>query len=285
MLWTIASVLKWTTDFFQRKNLDSPKLDAEILLAHVLGKNRVYLYSHFDEPLEKSELASYHESIDRRANGEPVAYITGQKEFFTIPFRVESGVLIPRPETEELVAIVTSRLKNRESIEILDLCTGSGCIALSILKFLPNSKATAIDLSDQAIKIANENSDCLNLQDRIEIIKGDLFEPIDPEKKFDAIVSNPPYIPQKDLENLPIDVRNFEPMLALDGGIDGLDFYRKIAGESKNFLAEDGFVAVEIGIDQSKDVEEIFRRDGFNQIEIRKDLGGIDRVVIARRDW
>ena len=102
--------MKWTTDFFQRKNLDSPKLDAEILLAHVLGKNRVYLYSHFDEPLEKSELTSYHESIDRRANGEPVAYIVGQKEFFTIPFRVESGVLIPRPETEELVAIVTSRL-------------------------------------------------------------------------------------------------------------------------------------------------------------------------------
>ena len=282
MLWTIASVLKWTTDFFQRKNLDSPKLDAEILLAHVLGKNRVYLYSHFDEPLEKSELASYHESIDRRANGEPVAYIVGQKEFFTIPFRVESGVLIPRPETEELVAIVTSRLKDRESIEILDLCTGSGCIALSILKFLPNSKATAIDLSDQAIKIANENSERLDLQDRIEILKGNLFEPIDPDKKFDAIISNPPYIPQKDLENLPIDVKNFEPMLALDGGIDGLDFYRKIASESRKFLTEDGFVAVEIGIDQSKNVEEIFRRDGFNHIEIRKDLSGLDRVVIAR---
>ena len=285
MLWTISSVLKWTIEYFQRLKLDSPRLDAEILLSYALGKSRIYLYSHFDEPLEKLELTSYHEFVDRRSKGEPVAYITGQKEFFTIPFLIENGVLIPRPETEELVAIVTNLLKDRESVEILDLCTGSGCIALSILKFLPNSKATAIDLSDKAIEISNKNSARLDLQDRIEILKGDLFEPIDPDKKFDAIVSNPPYIPQKDLENLPIDVKKFEPTLALDGGIDGLDFYRKIANESKNFLAADGFIAVEIGIAQSEKVEEIFNKAGFNKIDVHKDLSGIDRVVIARRDW
>ena len=281
-MWTIGKILKWTTDFFKRKNLDSPRLDAEILLAHVLQKNRVYLYSNFDEPLEKSELNLYHDIIEQRANGKPAAYIIGHKEFFTLKFKVNSNVLIPRPDTETLVTAVSQRLKSKDSAEILDLCTGSGCVALSIINFLPNVSAVLTDISEDVIEIAHENAANLILLDRIEFFCGDLFEAIkDSPRQFDAIVSNPPYIPSQDILKLSDDVKNYEPILALDGGTDGLDFYRRIASESLQYLKSDGFVAVEIGFEQADDVEKIFRSAGFNQVELKKDLSNINRVVLA----
>ena len=281
-MWTIGKILKWTTDFFKRKNLDSPRLDAEILLAHVLQKNRVYLYSNFDEPLEKSELNLYHDIIEQRANGKPAAYIIGHKEFFTLKFKVNSNVLIPRPDTETLVTAVSQRLKSKDSAEILDLCTGSGCVGLSIINFLPNVSAVLTDISEDVIEIAHENAANLILLDRTEFFCGNLFESIkDSPRQFDAIVSNPPYIPSQDILKLSNDVKNYEPILALDGGTDGLDFYRRIASESLQYLKPDGFVAVEIGFEQADDVEKIFRSAGFNQVELKKDLSNINRVVLA----
>ena len=226
-IWTIGRILKWTEQYFGGKGVESPRLDAEVLLSHVLKKERIYLYVHFDQPMEAAELAAYKELIKQRVNHVPVAYLLGQKEFMGLTFRVTPATLIPRPDTEILVQAAVERLRGQEKVSFADIGTGSGAICLSVLSFVPGSRAATVDISPEARAVAEENAGNLGLSERIEFFTGDLLEPVK-DRKFTAILSNPPYIPEKDIEGLQEEVRCQEPYGALSGGQDGLDFYRRL---------------------------------------------------------
>ena len=280
-VWTIGKLLKWTEDYFTKAGLDTPRLDGEVLLCHVLKKERIHLYVHFDQPLTKAELAQYKVCIKERVQRKPVAHIVGHKEFMGLDFKVNEATLIPRPDTEILVEAVISRLKTgQEGLgTIADIGTGSGAICLSLLNYLPNLKAVTVDISSEAIEVAKENAESLGLSDRVEFYQGDMLAPIR-DRRFTAIVSNPPYIPEGDIAGLEPDVRDFEPISALVAGPDGLDFYRRLVAEAGNMIADDGFLALEIGINQAEALEALGQEHGWGRCEIVKDLAGIDRVVI-----
>ena len=368
-VWTIQRVLSWTTDYFRQKGIDSPRLDAEVLLGHVLKKERIYLYVHFDEPIEPAELAAFREAVKRRAAREPVAYIIGQKEFMGLPFHVTHATLVPRPDTEILVQAAVDALRGKPAGEapsdaageqepagaageaspdaageqepagaagetssdaaagqepdgaagetspdaageqepagsraeetpagmdeaqpagaaaprFADIGTGTGAIALSVLHFVPEAEADAVDISDDALSVARQNAEALGLSARVRFFSGDLLAPLRDagQRGYDAILSNPPYIPDTDLAELAPEVRLEEPRLALAGGADGLDFYRRLAQEAPPLLRDGGFLAVEVGIGEAADVASLFQAAGLSGIEVRKDLGGIDRVVMA----
>ena len=280
-IWTIGKILKWTEEYFTKAGIDTPRLDGEVLLCHVLQKERIHLYVHFDQPLTKEELARYKACIKERVQHKPVAYIVGHKDFMGLDFKVNESTLIPRPDTEILVEAVISRLKTGQGSlgTIADIGTGSGAICLSLLNYLPELRAVTVDISSQALGVARENADNLGLSDRVEFYQGDLLEPI-AGRQFTAIVSNPPYIPQGDIGSLEPDVKDFEPISALAAGGDGLDYYRRLVAEAGNLLVEDGFLALEAGINQAGAIKELGLAHGWGQCEIVKDLAGIDRVVI-----
>lgn len=279
-VWTIGSILKWTEQYFQDKGVESPRLDAEVLLSHVLHKERIYLYVHFDEPLEAEELSSYKALIKKRIARIPVAYILGHKEFMGLDFIVTPAVLIPRPDTEILVEAVIERLKEKKSAAFVDIGTGSGAIALSILANLPDVVGNAVDISPSALAVAKQNAVALNIAERVQFYCGDLYEPV-ADKKFDAIISNPPYIPDSDIAGLMPEVQK-EPHGALAGGSDGLDFYRRLLREGADLLNPNGFMAFEVGIYQAKQVEMLAREmKEIGATQILKDYAGIERVVIA----
>lgn len=283
-VWTIGKILKWTEDYFQKANLDSPRLDAEVLLAHVLKqKERIYLYVHFDQPLEQQELSAYRECIKRRVQHEPVAYITGHRDFMGLDFKVTKDTLIPRPDTEILVEAVLQRLPAAgEDSSLADIGTGTGAICLSLLNYLPKLQAVAVDISPGALTVAKENSIALGLSERVEFVQGDLLKPLEAKGNLlNAIVSNPPYIPKADIAALASDVKAYEPMGALDGGEDGLDFYRRLLAGSADLLAENGFLAMEVGIHQARQLEKLAApMSQWGKCEIIRDLAGIERVVI-----
>ena len=280
-IWTIGRILKWTEQYFGGKGVESPRLDAEVLLSHVLKKERIYLYVHFDEPLEAGELAAYKELIKQRVNHVPVAYLLGQKEFMGLTFRVTPATLIPRPDTEILVQAAVERLRGQEKVSFADIGTGSGAICLSVLSFVPGSRAATVDISPEARAVAEENAGNLGLSERIEFFTGDLLEPVK-DRKFTAILSNPPYIPEKDIEGLQEEVRCQEPYGALSGGQDGLDFYRRLCKEAPALLEEGGFMAFEVGVGQAAKVVALAKENPLiDRTEILKDLAGIERVVIA----
>lgn len=281
-IWTIGKILKWTEQYFAKAELDSPRLDAEVLLAHVLKKERIFLYVHFDQPLDPAELAEYKACIRQRVQHVPVAHITGHKEFMGLDFKVTKDTLIPRPDTEILVEAVLQRLKAgpESDLRLADIGTGSGAICLSLLNYLPQLQAVTVDISPRAIEVARENAAALGVAERIEFFQGDLLEPIK-DRRFEAIVSNPPYIPKSDILTLAQDVKDYEPMSALDGGEDGLDFYRRLLQEAAELLAEDGFLAVEVGIGQAQVLAEMAKvMTPWGRSEIIKDLAGIERVVV-----
>lgn len=279
-IWTIGKLLKWTEQYFGSKGVDSPRLDAEVLLSHVLDKERIYLYVHFDEPLEKDELARYREMIKKRVLRMPVAYIIGSREFMGLPFRVTPAVLIPRPDTEILVQAALDRLKGQEQPLLADIGTGSGAVCLSLLHYLPELRAMTVDISPEAVAVAQENADALGVADRIAFFTGDLLAPLQGEV-FDAIVSNPPYIPDGDIAGLEPEVRTYEPMNALAGGADGLDFYRRLIKEGTPFLRAGGFMAFEAGIHEAAAIAELASAEPvLGKTEILKDYAGIDRVVV-----
>ena len=281
-IWTIGKILKWTEQYFAKAELDSPRLDAEVLLAHVLKKERIFLYVHFDQPLDPAELAEYKACIRQRVQHVPVAHITGHKEFMGLDFKVTKDTLIPRPDTEILVEAVLQRLKAgpESDLRLADIGTGSGAICLSLLNYLPQLQAVTVDISPRAIEVARENAAALGVAERIEFFQGDLLEPIR-DRRFEAIVSNPPYIPKSDILTLAQDVKDYEPMSALDGGEDGLDFYRRLLQEAAELLAEDGFLAVEVGIEQAQVLAEMAKgMIQWGRSEIIKDLAGIERVVV-----
>lgn len=283
-VWTIGKILKWTEEYFQKAQLDSSRLDAEVLLAHVLNQpERIYLYVHFDQPLEQSELAAYKECIKRRVQHEPVAYITGHRDFMGLDFKVTRDTLIPRPDTEILVEAVLQRLPAAgENSTLADIGTGTGAICLSLLNYLPKLRAMAVDISPGALSVAQENSLSLGLTQRVEFLQGDLLAPLKAKGELlNAIVSNPPYIPKADIATLASDVKAYEPMGALDGGEDGLDFYRRLLAESGDLLKDGGFLAMEVGIHQAHQLEALAKdMSQWGKCEILRDLAGIERVVI-----
>lgn len=286
-LWTIGRILKWTEQYFGRKGVESSRLDAEVLLSHVLGKPRIYLYVHFEEPLEKGELAAYRELIRRRAARVPVAYLVGYREFMGLKFRVSGATLVPRPETEILVQAAMERLKRiggeGGALRLADIGTGTGAICLSILHFLSGAEAVAVDISSAALSVARGNAEELGLSGRVGFLEGDLLEPIR-EQRFHAILSNPPYIPDGDLPGLPPEVRENEPVWALAGGADGMDFYRRLFAEAPSLLEKGGFMAVEVGLHQAGAVSEMAGRNPLlERTEVLRDLAGIRRVVVAWR--
>ena len=280
-VWTIGSIIKWTEQYFRDKGVDSPRLDAEVLLSHVLKKERIYLYIHFDEPLEAGELAAFRDMVKKRVQRIPVAYIVGAREFMGLTFAVSPAVLIPRPDTEILVEAVIERLKDKAQTKFVDIGTGSGAIVLSLLHYLPLACAAAVDISQDALTVAAENAETLLVNDRVDFYLGDVYAPLTTEK-FDAIISNPPYIPNEDIAKLEPEVRDFEPYGALAGGMDGLDFYRQLIAGGSARLKDGGFMVFEVGINQARAVVALTAAiPELGKTEILRDYAGIERVVIA----
>lgn len=259
----------------------TPRLDVEILLQKVLDVDRLYILLNLERNLSEDEEILFNKFINERLNNRPIAYIVENREFMGLDFYVKEGVLIPRPDTEILVEEVIELGKNKGPINILDIGTGSGAITISLAKYLDNAKVTSVDISDIALEIAKRNAISNDVDNKINFIKSDLFTNIDKNMKFDIIVSNPPYIKREVIETLDKQVKDFEPYNALEGGIDGLDFYRTITSQAKDYLKKGGILAYEVGHDQSEDVSKLMEKDGYTNIYTRKDLQQIDRVVIG----
>lgn len=281
-IWTIGALLQWTQTFFAQKGIDTPRLDAEILLAHVLQKERIYLYAHYDEPMNPEELAAYRELVKQRANHLSVAHILGTKSFMGLDFRVTEDVLVPRPETEMLVETVVDMSRDASSLSIVDIGTGSGAIILSLLHYLPQAVGTGVDISPKALAIAKENGEALGLNDRMTWLESNLFAGV-PPRSYDWLVSNPPYLTADDMAHLQPEVTH-DPQLALYGGDDGLDVYRAIAVQSPAFVRAGGYCVVEIGKGQGDDVRSIFTAGpAYEYVKTVQDYGGIDRVLVFMR--
>jgi release factor glutamine methyltransferase len=261
---------------------DRARQDAETILLHVLEKSRAWLHAHSDEELDRSDAIRYMTLILLRYKGEPMQYIAGQTEFYGLPFRVTPAVLIPRPETEHLVEKVFEIAALFHAPRIVDVGTGSGCIAVTLAHHLPHAQITAIDLSSAALASASESAALNHVSHRIRFLEGDLLSPVAGEQ-FEIIVSNPPYVPETDRATLSVEVRDYEPALALFAGDDGLDVYRRLIPAAFGALVPGGFVALEIGYGQSPAITELLARAGFEQIEFVHDLQGIPRVACARR--
>jgi release factor glutamine methyltransferase len=279
--WTVRRVLSWTSGHFERRGVDSPRLTTEILLAHLLGVDRVRLYVDLDRPLSKAELLAFRRLIERRAAGEPTQYLTGRREFYGRTFLVDERVLIPRPETELLVEAVLRHIPRDAPSRLLDLCTGSGCVAVSLAAERPLASVWATDLSPGACQLATQNAERLGVGARITLREGDLFGPLPEGARFDAIVSNPPYIPSGELPTLQREVRR-EPALALDGGPDGLTLIRRIAAGAAAWLKPGGRLALEIGEEQGQAVSALLCEAGLVEVTVQKDLARQDRLVWAR---
>ena len=282
----IRDALKRGCEVLEGAGSESPRLDAQVLLLAVLREERTVLVSHPEWELASQEEQLYNQYISERALGKPVSYITGMKEFMGLEFAVNEAVLIPRPETELLVEEAV-RVLNGKAMRVLDLCTGSGAIAVSIRHFVPQAEVTATDLSEEALKVAWENAERLTAGG-IRFLQGDLFEAFSNLQSpgsglFNLIVSNPPYIPAKVIDGLMPDVKDFEPRLALDGGTDGLDIYRRLIPQAAEHLAPGGVLLLEIGFDQGETVPDLCRQAGLGNIAVLKDLAGLDRVVRAER--
>jgi release factor glutamine methyltransferase len=262
-------------------SIETPRLDAEILLQHALSKNRIELYLARHEVHNDKTLEAYKALVNRRRSHEPVAYICGHKEFFGYDFLVNSACLIPRPDTEIVVEQCLRHIALSSDETIFDLCTGSGIIAITLLKERPLLRAIATDISNDALKLAHENAKNLKVDERLAFGQGDLFAAIDPCEKASLIVSNPPYVRAPDIDNLASSVRDFEPHIALDGGKDGLDFYRRILKEAPSFLRAHGHLICEIGFDQASDISALID-DTWIAVEIIKDLGQRDRCIVLQ---
>jgi release factor glutamine methyltransferase len=281
--WTVRRVLEWTTSHLKKHGSDTPRLDAEILLAHARGCQRIQLYTQFDEPLTDVVRGAMRELVQRRAKAEPVAYLVGQREFFSLGFRVTRDVLIPRPDTETLVMQILDAIKGRTTPQVLDLCTGSGCVAIAVAKNSKPAVITATDISPPALAIACENATRHNVQDRVTLLESDLFAEIPSGLKFDVIAANPPYIPSAEIDRLDAEVAHHEPRLALDGGSDGLAVIRRIVDGATEFAIPGGLLLLEFTPEQAESIEQLVVAHGhYDEVTIRKDLGHRPRVLKAR---
>lgn len=277
--WAIADVLRWAADDFRARGIESPRLDAEVLLARALGTTRIQLVVDARRVLPAEELGRFREMVKRRRAHEPVAYILGEREFWGRVFRVDRRVLVPRPDTETLVEVALDRTRHVSmSMRALDLCTGSGCVAISLAKERPTSVVYATDASDEALAVARENALRLGAYN-VALALGDLYAAVEPSLRFDIVTANPPYIARGDMPALMQDVREFEPHLALEAGDDGLDVIRRVVAGAPAHLVPGGVLAVEVGAGQAPAVAELFRSAGFASVEARRDYARIERVV------
>jgi release factor-specific protein-(glutamine-N5) methyltransferase len=286
-VWSVKAALDWTTTFLAEKADEHPRRSAEWLLSAATGLSRVEIYAFHDRPLSPAERTTLREGVRRRAAGEPLQYVTGEVAFRHLVLKVRPGVLIPRPETEVLVDTVLPDVRRaielRSSATVADLCTGSGCIALSIASECPGAAVFATDLSPTAVEVAAENAARLGLDDVVTPLVGDLFSALPDEARatLDVVISNPPYIPSADVPTLPAEIAGFEPHLALDGGPDGLEIYRRILSDAREWLRPGGLLAVELDERMvRKAAEEAV--EWYEDVTVVSDLAGRDRIVSAR---
>jgi len=273
-IWTVLKVIDWTKGYLAGKGVDNARLEAEWLLCEALSLDRVGLYLNFDKPLQDEELAAFRSMVARRARREPLQHILGSQEFMGLEFRTTAAALIPRYDTEVLVAEALRVAPAARSV--LDIGSGSGCVAIAIASSLPDATVVSVDISEDALRLAGQNAALNSVF--VDFRQGSLFEPVKGEH-FNLIVSNPPYIPAADIESLQPEVREYEPKSALDGGVDGLDFYRLIIPAAVDHLTPGGWLLLEVGAGQSPEVTEMFAKNGFSAIFSAKDTGGIERVV------
>jgi release factor glutamine methyltransferase len=282
-IWPIGRLLDWTQLFFSRKKLESPRLDAELLLAHVLGCTRIELYTNYDVEVAESDRTRFKELVKRRANYEPVAYLTGEREFYGLTFSVGKDVLIPRPETEHLIDAAIDYLKDRDAPTFADVGVGSGCIAVAIASEVRTAMGVGLDVCPRALATAKGNAERNNVLDRITFVESNLLaaSPID---AFDLVASNPPYVTEEEWNALSPDVRDWEPKLALSGGADGLDVYRRLIPEAAAKLKPGGRLLLEIGSRQEEEVSAIIQNESsLKLLATIKDYGGHPRVIVAER--
>lgn len=278
--WTVRRIVAWMQADFERRGIDSPRLDADLLVAHALGVKRLALFLDPDRPLIEAELTAIRALVERRRAREPVAYILGEREFYGRSFVVTRDVLIPRPDTETLVDAALAFLRANTVVgPVVDLCTGSGAVALTLAAELADRAVVATDISPAALALAGQNRDRLGLGERVSLCLGDLFDALEREARFACITINPPYIGAHELPTLDADVRDFEPRLALDAGSDALSFYRRIAACAARHLVSAGALMVEVGFGQAEAVMALFRAAGFAELRAHRDLAGIERVV------
>ncbi|TWT44325.1 Release factor glutamine methyltransferase [Phycisphaerae bacterium RAS1] len=289
--WTVARLLAWTREHFERQQIESPRLCAEILLAHALGCPRIQLFTQYERVPDANALAGFREHVKAAAGGTPVAYLVGSKEFFSLPLKVGPDVLIPRPETEILVERAIALVRKGEAPAapaILDVGTGSGCIAIALARHLREARLIAVDISAAALRVAAENAVRHEVNSRVEFVLGDCFDhwtPADPQRptRFDIIVSNPPYIAQNIAATLPRNVRDFEPHAALFGGVDGLEVIRRLIVAAPQHLRCGGHLLMEVAYDQAEAVRGLLPAASWHGVETFKDGGGHPRVVHAVR--
>ncbi|NMA85135.1 MAG: peptide chain release factor N(5)-glutamine methyltransferase [Epulopiscium sp.] len=281
---TVAQLLNKGKTYLLKHKIPQSALDAELLLMEAVGFSRVQLYTKSQEEISQELRIKYEQLLEQRVQGIPVQYLKGAQEFMGLLFRVTPAVLIPRPDTEILVETVIA-YDEEENFQMLgEIGTGSGCISISLCHYLPNVQIVAGDISKEALQVAKQNAGRLQVSQRMEWIESNLFQSFSPSYRgrLDAIVSNPPYIPTTEIPELMREVREYEPYHALDGGMDGLDFYRRIIQEGHPFLKPEGLFFFEVGKGQAPEVAYLLRKAGYGQIEIKKDLAGIERVVIGR---
>lgn len=286
--WTIQKLLNWTTEFLTNKGVDSPRLSAELLISHVVGLKRIELYTQFDKQVPQQQLDLLHDLVKRAGLHEPVAYLTGKTEFYSLELDITADCMIPRPETELLVQRAIEFLRTRSGVQyICDLCTGSGCIAVAIAKNFPDARITATDISAAALEVTARNVEKHRLKEHVRLLCGDLFEPVIQQldvNQFDLIVCNPPYVSTAEYEKLEKNVKDYEPESALLAGEDGLDVYRRIIEKADEFLKPGAALMLEIGYAQGPAVRELLEQTGaFAEIKIEKDFYDNDRIVIAKK--
>ena len=278
--WTVREILNWTRDYFQKAGIVQPRLEAEILLAHALGVDRLHLYLNPDKPLSPDERTQYREVIKQRQAGTPLQRLTGTTSFFGLPFAVDDETFIPRPETEELLDRTLQLAPRDQRIDCLDLGTGSGVIAVCLARFLPLSRVTAVDISDAALRLARRNAAINGVLESISFLESDWLNAID--GTFDLIISNPPYVPIEGFDNLPKEVHQHEPRTALNGGRNGIEQIKTIIDQLPAHARAGSIVLLEIGDGQGEPVVRQFEGCGFVGVESQHDLAGHERFVIAR---
>ncbi len=280
-IWRVIDLLNWGEKYFTDNGFDSPRKEIEILIQDILECSRVDLYLRFEEPLAKMQLVKLRNWVQRRKTREPIQYITGKAGFHNLILNVTSDVLIPRPESERLVELLLSTIDKDEKISILDIGTGSGCLALALGKELPKTNITGIDKSAKAIEIAESSAEILKIEN-VNFLQIDLFKN-EIKGKYDILISNPPYIPQEEIESLMQDVKEFEPLSALTDSADGLTFYRKISEISPTMVKHNGWLYLEVGLgDHPKKAMKLFSNEKFKNVELIKDYNGDDRLLKAQ---
>lgn len=289
-IWTVQKILNWTTGYLQKQNCESPRLESEVLLAHARGCQRIQLYTDFNNPVDEQIRSKMRNLVKRRAKGEPVAYLVGHREFFSLDFHLVPGVFIPRPETESLVLEAVEKLKPIKTPRILELCIGSGCISISLAVQREDAEITAVELHPLAYETTLKNIDRHNVSQSVKVLKGDLFDvfgepPPADSQKYDLLISNPPYICTDEIAGLDSDIRDFEPHAALDGGADGLNIIRKILEQGPDYIKPGGWCLLEMDPAQISTCLEIAKTSGnWSQCESSKDMNGEERCVILQRN-